>query len=133
MGDAKYNELVEFKRKYDHSRVPARWKDKALASWVLITRQRQRYKDNKNYGGSLSPAKTAKFEAIGFQWVVVKTAPTRMSWEVQYKELVGSHEKYGHGESMKTLVIGFQINASVTKEREEGRLCREMKLINLIH
>ena len=42
-----YNELVEFKRKFGHCNVPRR-ENRRLGNWV--TRQRQRYKGNKNYG-----------------------------------------------------------------------------------
>lgn len=87
----RYNDLVEFKRKFGHCNVPARWKDKFLASWVA--RQRQRYKGNRRYGTKLSPDNVAKLEALGFQWV----APPRFpSWEDRYRELILFKNEHGH-------------------------------------
>ncbi|HBX50144.1 MAG: hypothetical protein A2275_06045 [Bacteroidetes bacterium RIFOXYA12_FULL_35_11] len=62
--EKQYEELVRFKKKNGHCRVPQKFKEnKSLANWVSIQR-RDKYK--------LSEEQIEKLNAVGFIWKVLK-------------------------------------------------------------
>lgn len=60
--DLRYSSLCEFKERFGHTRVPAKWKeDTTLGGWVAT----QRWKHRKR---ELTDEQVARLEEIGFEW-----------------------------------------------------------------
>lgn len=80
-----YSELVAFKARFDHCRVPQNWKEnRALARWVATQR-----KDYTN--GDVSSERISQLEKIGFEWKV-----ETVEWEDRFVELLAFKERFGH-------------------------------------
>jgi hypothetical protein len=81
-----YDQLVWFRKKYGHTRVPWRWEaNPRLDQWVSRTRLKQ-YK--------LTEAQIALLNQIGFDWHVIRKNP--VPWEEMIDCLAAFKSKYGH-------------------------------------
>jgi hypothetical protein len=81
----RYNELVEYKRKFGDCNVPQRHQaNPSLAQWVHM--QRKVFKSK-----SLSRERIAKLNQIGFTWEINKAN----NWVKRYNELVEYKHKFG--------------------------------------
>lgn len=92
--NAKFEELVAYKRKYGHCNVPARDPDhKALATFVVDQRTMHR-KLREGAPTSIFPERIRRLNSLGFEWTVAKTKsldfPTRIEQLQVYKD------KHGH-------------------------------------
>jgi hypothetical protein len=80
-----FNALKEFRANHGHCRVPNRYKqNKRLGIWV--SNQRARYSK-----GNLTPDRTARLEAIGFEW-----NPSSTDWERNFDALKSFRADHGH-------------------------------------
>ncbi len=83
--ERRLEQLREFKERYGHCDVPARWSENhGLSCWVSL--QRVKYRR-----GRLSQSRRKLLEKLGFRW-----NPSQQIWELRYKELVQFKAKYGH-------------------------------------
>lgn len=82
--EKRYDELVAYKARYGHCKVTSSFKNKPLASWVMI--QRSQYRQR-----TLSQEKIAKLSALGFQWEF----PV-WGWQESYEALKKYKEEYGN-------------------------------------
>lgn len=81
-----YDALLEFKKKYGHTRIPFQWKENhKLADWVYRT------KVNKD---SLEVQKIELLDKIGFDWSL--TRRNVVPWKEMYARLITFKQKYGH-------------------------------------
>ena len=80
-----YGELIEYKEKYGHSRVPMSHKEnKPLANWVMSQR-------NFFAKGKLAQERIAQLEELGFEW-----DPFAADWERSLDELKAYKTQHGH-------------------------------------
>ena len=83
--ESRFQELVRFKEKHGHCRVPQRWKDNPkLGLWVAVQR---RFKSRNK----LPPEVVHRLDNIGFIW-----DPHQAAWEEMFGELVAFHRANGH-------------------------------------
>ena len=76
--------LTAHKAKYGDCRVPAAWPENpSLGIWVSNQRGAQR-------AGKLSPERTARLEALGFEWGTLAN-----DWENSFAALTAYKAKYG--------------------------------------
>src|SRR5262249_39956889 len=79
------SELEEFKRRFGHCNVPAKWaENSALGTWVYEMRTR---------GKKAIPShRRREIETLGFDW-----EPTRTQWwEAKFQELEAFKNQFGH-------------------------------------
>ncbi|MGK7397902.1 MAG: helicase associated domain-containing protein [Candidatus Cyclobacteriaceae bacterium M3_2C_046] len=82
----RYEQLVEFKKRFGHTRVPWGWEENhKLGQWVSRTRLNQ---------SKLTDKQIKLLNKINFDWKVVKK--TMIPWMVMYKNLVEFKKSYGH-------------------------------------
>lgn len=81
--DEMFGELLLFRDKHQHCRVPRNY-DRKLAKWV----SHQRRFANE---GALSPSRKQRLDHIGFEW-----APYEMDWEEGFHNLKSYKERMGH-------------------------------------
>jgi hypothetical protein len=87
--NTKYEQLVEFKRKNGHCRVPRRYQeDVTLGNWVNT--QRKSHSENK-----LRLDRKELLEKLGFIWKV-RGPSTDKTWHQQYEKLVKLKRNNGH-------------------------------------
>jgi hypothetical protein len=86
--NTKYEQLVEFKRKNGHCRVPRKYQeDKSLGKWV--DKQRQQFQSKNTIRND---QRTKLLEELGFVWGV----DNPVQWKKQYEKLVEFKQKNGH-------------------------------------
>lgn len=91
----KYRELVLFKRKYGHTKVPQDFKEnKALGRWVSMQR---RYKTKKK----LREDRIRRLNEIGFLWKEDISRLYENAWEKRYNELLRYKKSNGHIDRIK--------------------------------
>jgi Helicase associated domain. len=83
---ARYLELVEFKEKNGHARVPSN--DKNLGVWVGTQRKQYRLKQ-KGLLSHMTDERIEMLDKIGFIWEV-------NTWNDRYDELKEFYEENGH-------------------------------------
>lgn len=82
--DERFNELQDFKKRFDHCEVPMNWPENPpLALWV----RRQKGRDKKH----LSRRQFKRLSQLGLQWTLRENR-----WERMFKELSQFHKKKGH-------------------------------------
>ncbi|HRJ08818.1 MAG TPA: helicase associated domain-containing protein [Prosthecobacter sp.] len=80
-----YLELIEFRKRFGHCRVPQNWKENnSLAHWVKT--QRMDYAK-----GELERDRIALLEKIGFEWKVGLG-----TWDERFAELCAFKQRFGH-------------------------------------
>jgi len=84
--DQRYNELVAYRARFGHCRVPARWAENlALGTWV--SNQRSRYAM-----GKIEPSRIQLLEALGFEWSLTR----RTAWSDRFEQLKIYRERFGN-------------------------------------
>lgn len=85
MWAGRLKDLAEYKAKYGHCNVPAKWKEyPQLGTWVNSQR-------TSKSRGKLSKEREDKLNELGFEWDVVNT-----NWEKNYQSLVAFKNAMGH-------------------------------------
>lgn len=94
--ERRYRELLLYKERFGHTRVPAGWKENAsLGAWHFHQRKLQRT-------GKLSAERIRMLEAIGFEWDAQpwlqrsRMEQTAETWQRYYQELITFRERFGH-------------------------------------
>jgi len=96
--DKRYEELVEFKAKFGHCKVPRLYG--TLGKWV--SDQRIKYKKNQEgLKTNLTPERTQKLINLGMIWYIFKLKSKeeradRKPWTHRYEELLKFKEEHGH-------------------------------------
>lgn len=110
--DLKYKELVKFKRRFGHCKVPkGKGQYEQLAEWV--GKQRSDYKHGYK---RLSPEKIQKLNELKFYWGSHITP-----WSDRYKELVEFKSKFGHCQVPQRWKENKQLAAWVAIQRREQK------------
>lgn len=84
----RYEHLIEYKKRFGHTRVPRKWKeDPSLGIWIHT--QRGDYRNKQ-----LSAERIELLEKLGFEWLVhTGKIP---SWEDRLEECKKFHQEHGH-------------------------------------
>jgi hypothetical protein len=82
--EIRFQELVEFKNKHNHTRVPKIPQYAQLSSWM-------NYQRNLKANGKLNANRLRKLENIGVIW-----NENQWQWMRRYAQLAAFQEKYGH-------------------------------------
>ena len=105
----RYEELVEFKKEYNHTRVPKGYaKNKRLGKWVFTQRMWKK-------SGKLPADRQKLLDLIGFEWVI-REAPDQR-WFSMYEKLVKYRKDKGHA----------NIPAVYAKDPALGSWCRSQR------
>ena len=89
--ELRYAELVEYKRKHRHCKVPANDPENLqLGRWVSATRREYKKRQN-GQKNQLTDERVLKLHSLGFEFDVHTTG-----WEQKYEELCDYHERHGH-------------------------------------
>lgn len=89
--ELRYAELVEYKRKHRHCKVPANDPENLqLGRWVSATRREYKKRQN-GQKNQLTDERVLKLHSLGFEFDIHTTA-----WEQKYEELCEYHERFGH-------------------------------------
>jgi hypothetical protein len=92
--NVKFEELVEYKKKYGHCNVPARDPEhKALATFVVDQRTMHR-KLREGAPTSIFPERIRRLNALGFEWTVAKTKS--LDFQTRLDQLQAYKRKHGH-------------------------------------
>jgi hypothetical protein len=84
--EGRCEDLIEFKERHGHCRVPRGWRENVeLSNWVRNLRR-------KKIRGTLSSEKIAKLEELGFVW----RKERKDSWEEHFLQLIEFNERFGH-------------------------------------
>lgn len=98
-----YRELVEFKRRHGHAKVPQDFKENpALGSWVAKQRRRKTEK-------ALSREKVKLLNELGFLWKEDIARMREQSWENKYQQLVHYKRKHGHTDRLQVKRENYQL------------------------
>lgn len=98
-----YRELLLFKQKYGHTKVPQEFKEsKILGGWV--SKQRS-YKTRK----ILPLERIRKLNSIGFLWKEDIIRMREEAWEKRYNELVKYKDRHGHIDRIKVRNDKYQL------------------------
>ncbi|KAL6045836.1 Helicase C-terminal domain-containing protein, partial [Balamuthia mandrillaris] len=82
--EEKYEQLVQFKERFGHCRVPIGWEENpALANWTHEMRRKRKR-------GSLSPELEAKLQQLDFEWQLMEQS----TWDDGFEELKRYKEKF---------------------------------------
>jgi len=96
--EERYDELVEFKAKFGHCKVPRLYN--GLGKWVAD--QRQKYsKLTQDKKTNMTQEKAQKLTDLGMIWVVFKLPPkeeraVRKPWAERFQELLAFQNEHGH-------------------------------------
>jgi len=121
--EARFNELIAFKRKHGHCKVPQRSPDyRALATWVLVQRSRRK---------QLDKARLQKLNRVGFVW-----DPFATVWEDMFAQLKNFKRVHGHcrvsSKSREFHHLAMWVNVQRSAQRkgsiEEERASRLTKI-----
>jgi hypothetical protein len=112
----RYEQLVEFKRKHDHCRVPKRYReDMSLGAWV--GNQRRYHVTNK-----IPIDRKELLDEIGFVWKVraagnYKRKTDNETWHLQYEKMAEFKRKNGHCLVRKRHHEDVSLGTWVSKQR----------------
>ncbi len=90
--DAHFAELVEFRERFGHTRVPGRWRENvALGRWLADQRHRA-------VRGLLEPERMERLLGLGAEWAVVQTQVGDLDvyLDTMLARLKAYREQYGH-------------------------------------
>ena len=96
--DRRFTQLLEYRRRFGHCRVPAKWKeDVPFGQWVHM--QRAFKKD-----GTLSEERIARLEAVGFEWACPRSRAYLYDehWAGMFSRLLAWQKEHGHTEVPST-------------------------------
>ncbi|HEY6169683.1 MAG TPA: helicase associated domain-containing protein, partial [Verrucomicrobiae bacterium] len=126
-------ELLAFKERFGHTRVPAKWKeDKSLGHWVSNQRQFRRK-------GQLTSERIARLDEVGFEWEVLgrlgrsREESWENLWESGFDQLREFKEHHGHcdvpgGRSGHQPLARWVLRQRGTQKRGELRTDRKERL-----
>jgi len=128
MWEESYNELVEYKKRFGHCRVPKKWEENPqLGSWVSHLRERKK-------AGKLDEEQVAELDRLNFTWNF--QTQWEMTWEERFEQLKNFKEIHGscavskNDPAHKTL---YQWIHDVRGNRRRGRLAGDrIKRLNEI-
>lgn len=112
----RYQELLDYKKKYGHCNVPYLWTgNNPLSQWVK--RQRHQYKlKNENRHSNLSDERQKILDEVGFVWDSRAAA-----WEERYEELKLFDKEHGHCKVTKKFVKYSQLAVWLKRQRHHCR------------
>lgn len=112
----RFAELRQFRERFGHCRVPARWKENApLGHWVHVQREFKRK-------GMISAMRIALLESIGFEWGTRWPGGTRDThWERRFADLQRFAQEHGHTEVPKGYAAAPGLWSWVSNQREVQR------------
>ena len=92
--EKRFSELQDFKKERGHCKVPATYKNKSLARWVL--HQRSLFRQMERGGKTtLTIEKRERLNSIGFDWDS-KANSDKLRWDEQFSELQNFKKEWGH-------------------------------------
>jgi hypothetical protein len=101
--ERRYHELVSFKRKYGHTRVPYKFKANVeLAGWVA--HQRKNKTEEK-----LTPERIKRLNELGFLWKEDIEKMRLDAWDKRYEELVRYKKEKGHIDRLQIIKDHYQL------------------------
>lgn len=111
--ELRFAELVEYKRKHRHCKVPANDPENIqLGRWVSATR-REYKKRQAGQKCQLTDERVLKLHSLGFEFDVHTT-----NWEQKYEELCDFHEKHGHCNVPSSFKENQPLSIWVKRQRE---------------
>jgi len=109
--ETRYGELVEYKEKHGHTRVPRNWKENpSLGEWVHIQRRQ-----NKLKAEILSEERKEKLNALGFVWKAGADKPT---FEGRLEECRNFRRTHGHLNVPRSLDIKKNEGPQISNEEK---------------
>lgn len=90
--ELRFRELVEFREKHGHTRVPAKWRrNPSLGNWLATQRQLGRR-------GQIEPDRGKRLAALGVEWEIAETHVEEhdLYMEKMLARLAAYRERYGH-------------------------------------
>lgn len=120
--DEMYRELVAFKKKHGHTKVPQDFKEnRALGSWV----SRQRSSKTRNI---LAPERVKLLNKTGFLWKEDILKMREDLWDKRYKELIQYKKTNGHIDRIQVRKDHFQLGLWIeTQMKGQGKLSAQRK------
>ncbi len=114
--ERRFAQLLEYRARFGHCRVPTHWKeDSAFGHWAYSQRAFRKE-------GSLSAERTARLEAIGFEWETPRSLAYLYDgqWAAMFSRLLDWQKEHGHTEVPATWKEHGLGNWVLT-QREHGR------------
>jgi hypothetical protein len=117
-----YRELIDFKKKYGHTKVPQDFpENRTLGSWV----SRQRSSKTRNI---LSAERIKLLQQIGFLWKEDIAKLREDLWDTRYKELVQYKKSNGHIDRIQVRKDYFQLGLWVeTQIKSKDKLSAQRR------
>ncbi|MDB4524163.1 Helicase associated domain protein [Akkermansiaceae bacterium] len=110
-----FQELVDYKKRYENCMVPQGWGDRKLANWVNVLRR-----DMKKE--LIEPDRVKRLDDIGFVW-----NPMEEAWEEKYQELKAYYHEYGDCLVTKSLGVLYAWIRNQRKRHKNGKLDADKK------
>lgn len=124
--DIQFKELLTFKSKHGHCRVPQNYEDNpALSHWV----KRQRYQHKCKREGkvsSMSESRIRKLEHIGFVWDAQE-----LLWQTRFEELTNYRLKHGHCNVPYNYHLNRKLPTWIKCQRRQFKLLKEGQPSNM--
>eukprot|EP00980_Cylindrotheca_fusiformis_P016113 scaffold4782_cov106-Cylindrotheca_fusiformis.AAC.6 len=124
--DTQFKELLAFKAKFGHCRVPQNYEDNpALSHWV----KRQRYQHKCKREGkvsSMSESRIQKLEQIGFVWDAQE-----LLWHTRFEELKEYRVKHGHCNVPYNYDLNRKLPTWIKCQRRQYKLLKEGQPSNM--
>lgn len=87
----RFQELVEFKKRYNHCNVPRKYHENKPLGWWVCNQRSQFKRLRAGFSSHLTPERVQTLEDMGFLW-----EPERSSWQEKYNELIEFYKENGH-------------------------------------
>ena len=115
--ERRYVQLMEYRRRFGHCVVPAKWRDDvAFGQWVHTQRAFRKK-------GMLSADRIARLEAIGFEWFERWDTPSPDAhWDEMLRHLEQYRQEHGHTEVPSTFRGVPGLGPWVIDQREISKL-----------
>ncbi|MDB4411573.1 Helicase associated domain protein [bacterium] len=110
-----FQELVDYKKRYENCMVPQGWGDGKLANWVNVLRR-----DMKKE--LIEPDRVKRLDDIGFVW-----NPMEEAWEEKYQELKAYYHEYGNCLVTKSLGVLYAWIRNQRRRHKNGKLDADKK------
>ena len=107
-----FTELLEYKEKYEHCRVPKRFSENPqLGTWSQHQRQNRRL-------GRLSEERIKRLDEVGFFWGLAKKAKT-ITWEEHFKAFVEYKNTYKNCDVPNKWIENPRLAMWVSRQRKK--------------
>jgi len=124
-----YYELVQFVKKFGHSRVPRGFpQNPALGRWVNLQREYYRQLRRGNSSCNLTENRIELLNKVSFEWY-----PSVHSWDRKYEDLVSFVKEFGHARvpmiypKFTTEKLGKKLTPKLHKVSKWGFMHHERK------